>query len=112
MQDGLDAVAGTRERILDAAEQLFSRAGFNGASLRPITTDAGANLAAVHYHFGSKEALLKAVVARRIDPVNQQRLALLAEYEQAGGGALSVEEVVHAFVQPVTALWHLNIGSV
>jgi AcrR family transcriptional regulator len=74
----------TRERILDAAERLFSRDGFSGTSLRAVTREAGVNLAAVHYHLGSKEALLEAVLARHLEPVNRARLARLAHLEATG----------------------------
>src|SRR5260370_14585910 len=67
----------TKDRILDAAERLFAIQGFEATSLRAITTDAGVNLAAVNYHFQSKDALLRAVIARRIGPVNLRRLELL-----------------------------------
>ena len=63
----------TKERILDAAEHLFAWNGFRGTSLRAITGTAGVNLAAVNYHFGTKEALLEAVLERRIIPLNQMR---------------------------------------
>ena len=53
--------AGTRERILDAAEELFAEHGFEGVSLREITRLAGANVAAVNYHFGSKDRLIDAM---------------------------------------------------
>ena len=58
----------TRERILDVAERLFADSGFASTSLRDITAEAGVNLAAVNYHFGSKEALLGAILERRIRP--------------------------------------------
>ena len=63
----------TKERILDSAEHLFARNGFRGTSLRAITGTAGVNLAAVNYHFGTKEALLEAVLERRLIPLNQMR---------------------------------------
>jgi AcrR family transcriptional regulator len=89
---------GTRESLLDAAESLFSEHGVQAASLRAITQRAGANLAAVHYHFGSKQGLVRAVFQRRIAPLNRERLRRLAECE-AGGG--SVEGVLYAFVAPL-----------
>ena len=64
----------TKERILDSAEKLFADAGFDGTSLRGITAGAGVNLAAVHYYFGSKEALVQAVLARRLEPINRRRI--------------------------------------
>ena len=59
----------TRTRILDAAEHLFAERGFNGTSVRAITDLAGANLAAVGYHFGSKAELLAAVIRRVTEPI-------------------------------------------
>src|SRR5918996_5614170 len=78
------AGASTRERILDAAEQRFADEGFAGTSLRKITALAGVNVAAVNYHFGSKEELLRAVLSRIVEPVNRERLELL---RRGGGGA-------------------------
>jgi AcrR family transcriptional regulator len=73
----------TRERILDATEDLFARHGVSGTSLRALTAQAGVNLAAVHYHFGSKDALLDAVVERRAGPMNAERLRALEEIESS-----------------------------
>ena len=69
----------TKERILGAAEQLFARLGFAGASLRQVTAAANVNLAAVNYHFGSKENLINEVFRRRLDELNAQRLQALEE---------------------------------
>ena len=69
--------ADTKARILDTAEKLFGINGFESVSLRDITTDASVNLAAVNYHFQSKDALIDAVIARRIEPLNARRLELL-----------------------------------
>ena len=91
----------TRERILDVAERLFADSGFASTSLRDITAEAGVNLAAVNYHFGSKEALLGAILERRIRPMNDRRLALLDQVEaEAGAGAAAVEQIVAAFLHP------------
>src|SRR5437763_16807197 len=90
--------AGTRESLMDAAESLFAERGIPAASLRAITERATANLAAVHYHFGSKQGLVRAVFDRRLAPLNRERLTLLDRYEAEGGG---VEEVVRAFVAPI-----------
>src|SRR5207248_1431431 len=67
----------TRTRILDAAEELFMLHGFEGTSMRLLTAKAGVNLAAVNYHFGSKDALIEAVFRRRLDPMNVARVAEL-----------------------------------
>jgi AcrR family transcriptional regulator len=93
--------ADTKQRILDAAEGLFAERGIGATSLRAVIAAAGVNLAAVHYHFGSKEALLAAVVQRRIEPLNQQRLELLEGLErEAGDGSPVLEKLVEAFVVP------------
>lgn len=67
----------TRERLLDAAEELIATKGYSRTSLRDVTSAAGANLAAVNYHFGSKAGLAEAVLKRHMVPLNEQRLALL-----------------------------------
>ncbi len=91
----------TRSRILDAAERLFANKGFSETSLRDITTAANVNLAGVNYHFGSKEALLSAVLDRRTGPVNKKRLELLDALEaQAGNSKLELEAVLRAFLKP------------
>ncbi|HTS49631.1 MAG TPA: TetR/AcrR family transcriptional regulator [Bryobacteraceae bacterium] len=96
----------TKDRILDAAERLFARDGIEATSLRAMTAEAGVNLAAVNYHFQSKDALVRAVVARRVVPVNQRRLELLEACERAAGdGPLPLEEVLDAFVRPVVEIY-------
>ena len=91
----------TKERILDTAERLFAQQGYAATSLRSIIAEAGVNLATVHYHFHSKEALLEAVVLRRSVPANQERLALLDRFErEAGGNPPPLEKVIEAFVAP------------
>lgn len=94
--------ADTRDRLLEAAERHFSQLGFAGASLREVTADAQANLAAVSYHFGSKEDLFVAVVARLMAPINHERLTLLDQAEaRAGAAPLAVEELLQILVGPV-----------
>lgn len=87
----------TKETILDAAEALFAEQGYAATSLRTLTTRAGVNLAAVNYHFGGKEALAKAVLARRIAPVNAERLRRL---EALPPKRRTVRAIVRAFVEP------------
>jgi AcrR family transcriptional regulator len=77
----------TRVRILDAAELLFTEQGFEATTLRQITGAARVNLAAVNYHFGSKEELIREVFRRRLTWLNQQRLKELDRLEAAAGGA-------------------------
>src|SRR5258708_12316336 len=89
----------TRTRILDAAEELFMQHGFEGTSMRPLTTKAGVNLAAVNYHFGSKHALIEAVFRRRLDPMNVARIAEL-EMLEAEERPSSPETIIRAFITP------------
>ncbi|HEX3059514.1 MAG TPA: TetR/AcrR family transcriptional regulator [Usitatibacter sp.] len=102
----LDATsAGTKTRILDAAERLFVEHGFEATSLRSLTSAAGVNLAAVNYHFGSKEELFQAVLTRRLDPMNQERIELLGRIErEAGGRTLSCEKILFAMLIPALKL--------
>ncbi len=90
----------TKERILDAAEQLFAEFGFSGTSLRAVTSSAGVNLAAVNYHFGSKEALLHAVLGRRIAPVNEERLKWLERLESEAGERPGVRDILQSLFAP------------
>lgn len=89
----------TRTRILDAAEELFMQHGFEGTSMRLLTAKAGVNLAAVNYHFGSKDALIEAVFRRRLDPMNTARIAELDKLE-AEQRAPSPEAIIRAFISP------------
>lgn len=104
----------TKTRILDAAEQLFAREGFHNTSMRAITGAAEVNLAAVNYHFGSKEALLQAVFERRLLPLNQERTErieqVLAQAEQAGTRPVA-RELMRAFVEPTLRFSHRDCGT-
>src|SRR6476469_939799 len=71
----------TKSALLDRAECLFATHGFNATSVRAITTAARANLGAVNYHFGSKNDLIVAVLRRRIRPLNEERIAMLEQFE-------------------------------
>lgn len=91
----------TKRRILDTAEQLFATHGYAGTSLRSVTREAEVNLAAVHYHFGTKEDLLRAVLDRIVVPVNRERLELLDRVEaEAGNEPPSVEKILEAYLAP------------
>src|SRR4051812_6511003 len=102
----LDATsADTKTRILDAAERLFVEHGFEATSLRSLTAAASVNLAAVNYHFGSKEELFQAVLTRRLDPMNQERIELLDRIEREGlGRVLSCEKILFAMLIPALRL--------
>lgn len=92
----------TRHKILDAAEKLFAKQGFDATSLRAIIATAGVNLAAIHYHFRTKEGLIRAVIERRFAPLNDERLALLDQFErEAAGDSPGVGRILEAFLSPM-----------
>jgi AcrR family transcriptional regulator len=95
-----DDAAGTRERILAVAERLFAERGYNGVSLRALTAAAGANLASVGYHFGSKEGLLAAIFDRHCQPMMDERRRRLAACTDAPNQTLLLERIIEAFVAP------------
>jgi AcrR family transcriptional regulator len=96
--------ATTRERLLEVSERLFAEKGIETTSLRTITREAGANLAAVNYHFGSKTALVTEVFARRIQPINEDRLRRLEEAEAESGGTPRIERILEALIVPALVL--------
>ncbi len=92
----------TKERIISAAEELFAQHGFGGTSLRQVTSRADVNIAAVNYHFGSKENLVNEVFRRRMDEMSEKRLAALAQAQQSSPNSL--ELILRAFIEPPLAL--------
>lgn len=97
----------TKNKILDAAEKLFADKGFNGTSLREITSQAEVNLAAVNYHFGSKKELIKAVMSRymnELSPRLESALITICNEEKQP----TLVEVFSAFVEPLLALNHFK----
>ncbi|HXB60472.1 MAG TPA: TetR/AcrR family transcriptional regulator [Candidatus Acidoferrales bacterium] len=96
-----DSRAKTRKRVIEAAEKLFARRGIEAVSVRDITQAAGVNLAAINYHFGTKNALAAEVFKQMIDPLNAQRLQLLDNVEtKAGRKAPGLEAVLEAMIRP------------
>ncbi|MBO7804305.1 TetR/AcrR family transcriptional regulator [Burkholderia pseudomallei] len=91
---------GTKARILDAAEDLFIEHGFEAMSMRQITSRAAVNLAAVNYHFGSKEALIHAMLSRRLDQLNEERLRILDRFDAQLGAHVTCEHVLGAMFIP------------
>ncbi len=92
----------TKERILNAAEKLFSAQGFSNTSLRQITSSAEVNLAAVNYHFGSKKELIKAVMSRymnELSPHLSSSLSMICQLENP-----DLNQVFSAFIAPLIAL--------
>ena len=104
----------TKQSILDAAEFLFATQGFRGTSLRAITGNAGVNLAAVNYHFGSKESLLEAVIKRRILPLNEirrQRLEEVRKTAKKKGKKPDAKDILYAFIQPTLKFRETEPGA-
>ena len=96
------ALEPTQVRLLDAAERLIGDRGVDGVSLRAINADAGSNVAAAHYHFGSKEGLVRAVLARRMSVLAEERYALLAPLED--DPSPSLRQVAEVFALPLYEL--------
>ncbi|MFL2484686.1 MAG: TetR/AcrR family transcriptional regulator [Verrucomicrobia bacterium] len=103
------ALNSTRGRLIEVSGELFAERGFDSVSLRMITESANANLAAVNYHFGSKEELILAVVEDIVGPVNEKRL------EQLGGidfnSTNSLKAIIHAFIDPVFDVTSADVGA-
>lgn len=92
---------GTRARILHAAQGLFAEHGFAGMSLRQLSQKAQVNLAAINYHFGSKEKLIREALWERIEPINRERLRLLEKARtEAGDTPLSLDAIMDALLVP------------
>lgn len=91
---------GTKGRLLEATENLVAEKGFDGVSVRDITGLAKANVAAVNYHFGSREGLLAAVLEHRMKPLAEERITNLASLGEDHG----VRELFQAWVSPLVSL--------
>jgi AcrR family transcriptional regulator len=102
----------TRERILETAERLFAEHGLEGVSLREITREADVNIAAIHYHYGSRDGLVRAVLDRVVVPLNRMRLEMLDRALDASGGRpVAVEVLIEAFIRPdLVAIEELRNG--
>jgi AcrR family transcriptional regulator len=89
-----------RERIIEAAEHLFAVDGYDAVSFRDLTAAAGVSLSAIHYHFGSKEAVLSEIFVRRAVLLTKRRLELLEAAHRYGGKPASLESILDAFLRP------------
>lgn len=97
------STTGTYYRILDVAEALFARHGIQGTSIRTITDQADVNVAAVNYHFGSKDKLVSEIIRRRAQSLEQERSDLLDEIEarcRQEGRSPRPEELVSVLISP------------
>ncbi|MCA8941755.1 MAG: TetR family transcriptional regulator [Planctomycetes bacterium] len=110
MTDSTATPETTKGRILDAAEELFAARGFGATSTRLVTTTADVNLAAVNYHFGSKDGLLRAVFERRLVPLNRVRLERLTALEQSHD-EVPLASLLAAFFEPALRLGESASGQ-
>lgn len=90
----------TRSAILAAAERLYADRGFGDVTLRDIVAEANVNLAAVNYHFGSKDELIAELFVSRSIATNRERLRELRAAEETGGGRARIDEILRALVGP------------
>ncbi|MBK1883834.1 TetR family transcriptional regulator [Luteolibacter pohnpeiensis] len=103
---------GPKARLLEAAEKLFAEHGFEGVSVRDITKEASANVAAVNYHFGSRDGLVRAVVTKYVAPIHEERFLRLEEVEKKfGDNPVPVEDLLVAFVGPLLEQVRKTEGS-
>ena len=98
-----------KDRILNAAERIFAKQGLEAVSLRAVTAEAGVNIAAVNYYFGSKAALLQAMTQRHFAPVNAEQLHGL-EILETDRQELSVEAILRAYTTPIFAMFDAQRG--
>jgi AcrR family transcriptional regulator len=102
-------VAGTKapkrkDRILDVAESLFAKHGFEGVSMRMVADEASVDLALSSYHFGNKRGLFDAVLLRRAEVLNETRRDALKRCKaEAGPKGPEVEAIIDAFLEPMLA---------
>ena len=102
MLDG-EPASDTKSRLLRVAERLFADHGFDGVSVRQLTAAASVNLAAVNYHFGSKEGLLAAIFEQRCRPMNEERLRRLGDCAKRANRPPMLEQIIEAFIAPALA---------
>ena len=92
----------TKKRLLSATEKLFASRGFAGVTMREVAHRAQTNIASAHYHFGSKEAMVMAMLKNIIEPINSNRLEYLNEFKKlASHRPLTVKEIFRALILPV-----------
>jgi len=99
----------TRDAILDAAEDLFSKHGFYGVTIREVAREAGVDTALVHYYFGAKRGLFDAVFIRRAAVWNSERVDAINRYVTEAGDAMTLEGILEAFLRPPFE-WSLTGG--
>ncbi len=103
------AAGETRDAILNAAEDLFSKHGFYGVTIREVAREAGVDTALVHYYFGAKKELFDSVFNRRAEVWNSERVAAIDRYAEAAGPDMTLEGLFEAFLRPPFQ-WSLKGG--
>jgi AcrR family transcriptional regulator len=98
--------AETTEQILDAAEQLFSKHGLDGVSLRDVARHVGIHESLVKYYFTDKNSLYESVFARRADVTAGRRIQALEAYERRAGARPTVEGALRAFLDTDLDLYY------
>ncbi len=98
----------TKENILDVAERLFAENGFAGTSIRAIVDEANVNIAAINYHFKSKEGLFVSVIKRRFSEIETQRFTKLDAHLKLTNSKATLEGVVRAFLEPLKTAFKTN----
>jgi len=101
--------AAARDLILNAAEDLFSKHGFYGVTIREVAREAGVDTALVHYYFGAKRELFDAVFLRRAEVWNNDRVEAIDRYAATAGDAMTLEGLLEAFLRPPFQ-WSLKGG--
>ena len=104
----------TKQQILNAAKSLFAREGYQATSMRAITESARVNLALANYHFGSKKALLEAVLERHLKPLNEarlERLKMIKDEVQRRKQKPAVFDILSAFIEPIPHLKEVGEGG-
>jgi AcrR family transcriptional regulator len=103
----------TKTKILDVAEKLFAEIGIHATSIRQIVKEAGVNVASLHYHFGSKEAVIHQIITRRLQPINEQKVKRLDQLEEKyNGKPPDFEDVLRAFIEPHIQMHKMNAAKV
>lgn len=103
----------TKAKILDVAEKLFAEVGIHATSIRQIVKEAGVNVASLHYHFGSKEAVIHEIITRRLRPINEQKAKRLEELEKKSKGKPpELEDVLRAFIEPHIQMQKMDAARV
>ena len=111
VQETQDRTIATRRALLLTAERLYARLGVDGVSLREINREAQQrNRSAVHYHFGSREAVIEGIFEMRAAQIDVRRRQLLAEL-RAKGSALTLRELVEGVIRPQAEVWQREAGS-